>query len=63
MTTTIWHSGTRWTAVTEGDEDLEYGFRAVWSVHDADGNRLGCIIADEEEAFDVLRNETAPRLG
>lgn len=63
MTTTIWHSGTCWSAVTERDEDLENGFRVCWSVYDKQHAHLGTIVADEEEAFDVLRNATPPRLG
>lgn len=55
MSTTLWHSGSGWTAVTERDEDLKLGFGVVWTVFDENNVRVGGMVGNEEDALNILR--------
>lgn len=55
MTTALFHGGTKWSAQTERDEDLELGFGVVWTVFDENNVRVGGFVGNEEDALKVLR--------
>ena len=57
MSTTLWHSKTRWTAVTEMDDDLKWGIGVVWTVFDENNVRVGGLVGSEEIALNILRTQ------